>query len=663
MFRTVFSIKARRSLTILIFSGLILFKLWLIHGEEVIGAAGEYDQILNLKASRFWYWDAPYTYTAFMRPPGLPLFMAFSHHLGIPLRLALELLQLGSYLFLVTGLRKAGVSVLVCLFCYAALIFHPGGYQLYDYTTADAFYAAILGWSVAALLYLLLQNTIGAAIGAGFSLAILWITREESLLLPAIILIYVLLAFLRDFAHGAGIVRCLRRQLLATSSFLVLLAVLLGVVYYLNYCAFGSFAKSEASSAPFAAAYNALMRLRPAHPKRFIPVSRESRELAYEVSPSFRRLRGQLEGKMGRDWEMETRLSLGVPNEIAAGWFIWVLRDAASLEGIHASAHTANEFYRQVAREINAACDKGAVPSRHVFISLLDPHVFTSLSYVPFSMKKIANLFTLRYAFGSDREEAVLRVFQRDWYDELTDRRKFYTIVGRKEIDGWAFRFNDPVVLIEFRNVERGIDSCDTVFSPRPDVVKYFASKGRAPLDSQFHLSWDLYRQDDDSTGEIRFFTQSGAIFSLPWNSFIRPGNGAIQASDGGAPVIYNIDAQRFYPSLVQAMAAENVIGKYYRYLVFGLTYFGIAADIILLIFWRRLLANWRVCGAIALLAAAVVTRFLFFSFIDATSWPGAQPRYLFPVEPLYSCLGIIVIYQAARFLLQLRLPNSERSR
>src|SRR6266480_1307134 len=80
---------------------LAAFKLWLIHTEEIYGSATEYDALWFVNAAKHWYWGAEYSWTAFVRPPAYPLFIAFVHLCALPLRIGIELMQMAGYLILV----------------------------------------------------------------------------------------------------------------------------------------------------------------------------------------------------------------------------------------------------------------------------------------------------------------------------------------------------------------------------------------------------------------------------------------------------------------------------------------------------------------------------------------------------------------------------------
>jgi hypothetical protein len=201
------------------------------------------------------------------------------------------------------------------------------------------------------------------------------------------------------------------------------LAFLVLAVDFANYRTFHSFSKSDLTSPSFQAAYKALLRIRPSHQQRFVSVSTEALETAYKVSPTFARLKPQFEGDLGQAWQVPAFNTLGI-HEVGAPWFHWALRNVAATSGdIHDSAANADRFYRDVASEINRACDEDRVPTRFVLSTFLDPGALANIRYLPESFPRIAGLFLGQYETIADRDDAILTPSQRALYDEMTGRR------------------------------------------------------------------------------------------------------------------------------------------------------------------------------------------------------------------------------------------------
>src|SRR3954467_4590723 len=102
-----------------------LLKLWLVHTEEIYGSSTEYDALWYVGSAKDWYWNRPYSWTAFVRPCAYPLFIAGLHFCGIPLRIGIELAQMTGYAGLIVVLRKTGVPRWLCFIILALMILHP----------------------------------------------------------------------------------------------------------------------------------------------------------------------------------------------------------------------------------------------------------------------------------------------------------------------------------------------------------------------------------------------------------------------------------------------------------------------------------------------------------------------------------------------------------
>lgn len=400
---------------------LVLFKLWVVQTEEIYGSATEYDALWYLNAAKNWYWGSEYSWTAFTRPPAYPLFIASVRLCGVPLKIGIELMQAIGYLALIAGLRKAGVPRAVCLASYAVMILHPAGFQLNRCTMADSLYAAVLPLALGGLLLTLLTARLRHAIWTGIAMAVLWNTREESLLIPAMLVVFFGVALIRQRSATGSWKEAARSWLGPASAMLGILAALVLAVQAANYRAFQSFSKSELTSSNFQAAYKALLRIKPSREQRFISVSTEALEATFEVSPTFAKLQPHFQGDLGHAWRVPAREALGL-QEIGAPWFLWALRSVANSAGVHETSASANGFYRDAAREINRACDEGRVPSRFVLSGFLDPGALASIGYMAESFPRIAGLFLARFQKIIGHDDAILTESQRTLYDEMTHR-------------------------------------------------------------------------------------------------------------------------------------------------------------------------------------------------------------------------------------------------
>jgi hypothetical protein len=515
---------------------LALFKLWIAHPEEIYGSAAEYDHLWYVGSAKHWYWGATYSWTGFVRPCAYPLFIAVVHFCGIPLRIAIELAQMGGYGVCIAALRRAVLPRALCLIIFALMILHPASLLYNNHTLSDTFYAAILPLALGGSLLTLFTRKFAHAVWTGAAYAVLWNTREESFLIPVILAVFFALALLQRKdapTRKAHLVFWLKR----TGALAGTLIALVAAVYSANYRAFGSFAKSDMSSPAFEKTFKALLRIKPSYSLRYIAVNAEALRLAYDVSPTFAQLKPEFEALPGRNWTNPAFDTLGIREY--GPWFMWALRNMTANAGYYKDPVSTNAFYQTVAREINQACDEGRVPSRLVVSSFLDPGAVARIRYLPRSIGRIAKLFLFRHQKAMVRADTNLTPWMSELYEEMV-----------------------------FRRPQPTIDASNAVVIPNTVSVR-------------------------------------------------------------------------------SAVAVQNYVGGNYVYLFIGLAWAALAALLLIVGRFRRIRLSDPLAAILILLGAAIATRLIFFSFLDATWWMAGYERYVFPIMPLTSCFFILLIYQA----------------
>lgn len=393
---------------------MIVFKLWLVRGEEIVGSATQYDALWYVRSASHWYWGTPYDWIAFIRPCAYPLWLALMHWFHLPLRLAIELLQIGGALTLLVAFRSLGVNRWACAASFLVLCLHPIGFQENDYTMSDTFYVAMLWYVLGGLLLTLATRSWWSAAGTGIAIAILWNTREEVILVLALVALWVVLLFLRERGASA-------RPIAITSGTAIILITL---VYATNDRVFRSFARSEMTAPAFQSLYHSLLRIEPSEPKPYASITTDTLHRAFAVSPTFARLREPLDGPLGEAWRVETMRRTGTANEIGVGWIVWATRQAASRGGTFASPKTARRFFTRAAREINSACDDGRLPTRFVLDGFLDPFAQNGgLRRLPASAGRVAARVFAQWPVMPLSDDATLTKDEAQLYDQMTLRR------------------------------------------------------------------------------------------------------------------------------------------------------------------------------------------------------------------------------------------------
>ena len=121
-----------------------ILKIILIGGEEVVARYQPLDDFCQIMAASRGYWfSSGYDWTMYVHLPVYSFWVGFVHVTGVPLRIATELLFLGSSFLFVVSLSRSGVSVFAAVISYALIIFHPASFQIFNYTLPGTLYSSM----------------------------------------------------------------------------------------------------------------------------------------------------------------------------------------------------------------------------------------------------------------------------------------------------------------------------------------------------------------------------------------------------------------------------------------------------------------------------------------------------------------------------------------
>jgi hypothetical protein len=371
--------RAGRALRVLGILAIVLFDLWLIADQEIAAGESPADDAWFLQKGKCGYWfDDGYSQMSFIKEPVYPLFVWACYNLGLPLRLMAEAAYLAAAGFLAWCLvyrqTRAGIGLLV----FAVIALHPLHLHPFQRTIYSTLYPSLLMVTMGALfLQVKLRDEPGRWrrwLLSGLALGLLWNLRPERPLVLLLVVFFLVASVFGEWRRRPTLAGRLRGWV---GEWVVPLAILTAItlgIMSANYARWGVFGINDLQSPGFSAAYRALASIKPEKPLRHVVVTREARERAYAVSPSFRELRPFLEGDLGAGWAANGNGVYNLPpGEIASGWFIYALRDAAALAGHYTSAQDSESFYRRIAQEIDAAAAEGRLETRWVPPFAVDP--------------------------------------------------------------------------------------------------------------------------------------------------------------------------------------------------------------------------------------------------------------------------------------------------
>lgn len=379
-----------------IFFLLIGFRVWIISGVPKMYLYAPHDDLYYAKIAHYiihGQWLGPYDQMTIIKAPFYAFFLIFSFLTGLPLYLNETIFYVLGCIILFFAISPVVKNRWWKLFLFAIVLYNPASspnfwmirvYREFVYLSLNLY---ILAFGVGLFLRLEEKKVVilGWALGLGLSLGAFMITREEGVWIYPSILFLLLLGIFKVFKE-----KYTNRWM---RSGLLLLPILLGyiptfLISFLNYHHYGYWGVTEQLDRDFSRALDALDRITPEnevwHPA--IQISHAAREEAYAVSPLFASLRDEIESivplinvydNQSMSYKPEWYLrEYGDGGSEIGSHFLWLLRDVVCHKGHCENATTTKEFYKQLADEIESACDSGTLvcsSNKSVpFIGLID---------------------------------------------------------------------------------------------------------------------------------------------------------------------------------------------------------------------------------------------------------------------------------------------------
>jgi hypothetical protein len=643
----------------LLFIGLLtLLRLWLTRKEDIVGVlASGYDDSLYLELGEhaFW-WRAPDD-LSMLRLPAYPLWIWLCSEFGIPLYLGTTVLAISASLFLVYALRQIAIPRLACIAVYGAQLFEPNAIYTFRRVTPDGIYGILFVAVVSSILLVLGSQTPRQrwmrSAGLGVFLAVFVASRVESILCWVLCLLF-LVAFMLQWLVNNGRSGAAFWPVLCSAALLPVIGLTTAplAVALANKKAFGVFSFCSLTSAPFTYATNQLLSIRPNHDKAYVPVTRDARLRAYAISPAFAKLEPFLEGQFGARWGRKALERYGVPlEEIGGGWFFFAFRNSvAELNGN--SPTRIDTYYRKVGRELDEAFKGGKLPRRHLWLSLVQPDR-TIPSRVPASLSKIlkqlldppppGNIcsFAARLRATPVTEQA---------FDRVTNRRSLPRLADRMTISGWAFSGAQP--LISVVALKKDGASLPVFFENSTHLGVYSANKAEFPSlrpELPFAFSAVVSQQRKTDIQVTKFIFGDGTIFSLPVAK-VRPGRFEIAGADHRQGWLRITAASHTLGEIAAYEVAARqlaVASHIYSVLFKASLTMAIPALVVFLAIRRSPQHNATLYFWFLPVFGFIAARLVVLALIDASSFNGAESRYIAPVAgPLAG--GLILLFAQA---------------
>lgn len=499
------------------------------------------DDLLYMRLAAGWYWGYEYDHLAFVRRPGFPLWIAFWNFLGIPFAFAQKSAYIGSFVLLAVAARRVGVNGLLALAALALCLFHPFAAGVILRMTPDGFYTIVsvlaLAFAGFAISAKTARSRLVYALLLGVSVALVVLTRDEQIVafgwMAVLGAVFVRLRF-----RSENPIRLMQTLVPFCAGYASLIAPTL----IMNAQHFGVFAISEFSSKGFSSAYRAALSVPQEKVVKGVPVTMKGFEQLFEHCPAWAELETSIR-RSAPTWSKLTESYTGDPEEVGAGAFPWMLKNAVNRAGYYSDAKTADAFYRRLSREIRAAQERGAIGKRGPVISQLDPEW---KARIPDALDSLS-----RQLRGAVYPSGLVVPFDKGQGEGAEERARFFhELLGRSmeeppfyldraTLEGWVFKANDEVILLEI--VGPGGESLYRfeAFHARPDVQRVHAISN-PQLNSGFRgkLAFDSL---DTREAKVVFHTLGDATASISLAQFLESRVGRV--SEGlDSQIVYYLD-------------------------------------------------------------------------------------------------------------------------
>jgi hypothetical protein len=627
-----------------------LLSLWIRSGFPIFGmpAAMHDDGLFMHLANQLLMgdWLGDYNNRTLAKGIFYPFFIACSAVAGIPLKIAEHLLYLfcsflaARYVVRITGRETIG------LIMFVLLAFNPVLWtQALARVIREGIYLSLSMLLLILSLIALFPSQGGSksrngivlkALITGIVAGFYWLTREEGIWLAPALTIILVFALIRQ-KQLVGLRETVTGFLPKTLILIALaFCVVVGLVRYENWRHYKVSETTEFRSAPFLRAYGALARIKHDTPRRYIVFPRDARERAYLVSEAARELKPHLDGQLAENWMVHSRHHIGTEcTEISSALFMWAFRDAVALAGHYSSGDRAMDFYNQLTKEINAACEEGKIeclPPRTNLTPVFRKH------YIVDALSASRSLFALLLSLGRGQVGVAP-----SWGapDQLAAMEDLVGPVnpGKQQkifVRGWVAA-KHAVPRVELLNESDGTVAKVT-YLDAADVKRAFPEMVSARFEGSL-LCEDRCKIRVIQDGRIEVFLGKGALVNeTDIKLFI----------DGVSSAIGPVKAAR---TKMQQTAARS-IAKIYSIMMPFLCLLGIFGIILGMV---RIFRTGKIPVAYVLALAslvAVLTRIALLSYLEVTSIPSLNILYASPASPfviIFAVTGSVVLLDSLK--------------
>lgn len=374
--------KLLNSLFVGIFFLTILFRLWLILGIPKFYIYAPHDDLYYAKIANHLIhgdWLGPYDNFTLIKPPFYAFFLAFSFYSGLPLLVNENIFYLLSCIALFFAVKPLIQSRWLRFVLFSIILFLPisltssWALRVYREFVNYSLTTFVIAFSLG--LYLRRKNDkfelLSWSFGIGLSLGGLMISKEDSYWLYPFVLLILLLCIIET-------IKINQFKENKTKLFLFILPIILWhipilLVSFQNYRHYDYWGVAENMDKDLNRVVNSIIQIETQDWKPYQPITEETLQKAYSVSPEFSNLEQYLSNsysgwKYNSDsilftkpnWYKDKYL-LGGTTYLSGNYFYWMFRGALGESGYYANGRYPRESLQLMAEQLEAACKNNTI--------------------------------------------------------------------------------------------------------------------------------------------------------------------------------------------------------------------------------------------------------------------------------------------------------------
>ena len=310
-------------------------------------------------------WLGEYNSKTLIKGVFTPLFISFLYILHIPFLMGKEIFYGIACILLIMVFNKKIKNKAILGILYIAILFNPVEYsESLSRVYRDEIYISLILYLLAFSFGIFftrkenIKKQIKHFVGFGITLSAIYLCREENIwLVPFILFIFIstIIPTVKTPKNKSNF-----KRLLLYLIPLVIFVSSTNIVCAINYKYYGVYTLNQYWGKAFKSAYGALTRAGTEEKQR-VPVTTETLQELYGYSSKLVELKDFFEGSEGEKWEQCGEM---IEGEINGGYFHWALMDAVESKGYYENAQLAEQYYTELAEEINQLCDNNIIESK-----------------------------------------------------------------------------------------------------------------------------------------------------------------------------------------------------------------------------------------------------------------------------------------------------------